>query len=345
MEQHAPTPVRLRQLLAAVLAAAALIWLMTGLFAPLTLGILIAVLLSPAAESLCRRTGCSRRVAAVGVVFLFYLLLGLVVAAGLIWAANRGTTLLRQLPQLWNSVLGHLLPQLESLFSSHLPLAAWGTATLEHTLSGWISRISGRVAALAARWLSRLPALLLGSVFTVLLSFYAAADYPRLCALLRRRISPEKIAVLKKLLRFAGRVLLRMLRTWVILSAMLLMILTVGLWLLRVPHPLSAAGLITLFDLLPLIGSGLILLPWGFWELCQGRTALGVGLWLLFALAELLRTLLEPRLLGAGAGLPPLAMTASLFAGLRLGGAMGAFLLPAAVLLLWEVRQADPSLE
>ena len=117
MEQHAPTPVRLRQLLAAVLAAATLIWLMTGLFAPLTLGILIAVLLSPAAESLCRRTGCSRRVAAVGVVFLFYLLLGLVVAAGLIWAANRGTALLRQLPQLWNSVLGHLLPQLESLFS------------------------------------------------------------------------------------------------------------------------------------------------------------------------------------------------------------------------------------
>ena len=91
MEQHTPTPVRLRQLLAAVLAAAALIWLMTGLFAPLTLGILIAVLLSPAAESLCRRTGCSRRVAAVGVVFLFYLLLGLVLAAGLIWAANRGT--------------------------------------------------------------------------------------------------------------------------------------------------------------------------------------------------------------------------------------------------------------
>ena len=64
--------------------------------------------------------------------------------------------------------------------------------------------------------------------------------------------------------------------TWVILSAMLLVILTVGLWLLRVPHPLSAAGLITLLDLLPLIGSGLILLPWGFWT-CQGRTALGVG--------------------------------------------------------------------
>ena len=134
----------------------------------------------------------------MGVVFLFYLLLGLVLAAGLIWAANRGTALLRQLPQLWNSVLGHLLPQLESLFSSHLPLAAWGTATLEHTLSGWISRISGRVAALAARWLRRLPVLLLGSVFTILLSFYAAADYPRLCSLLRRRISPEKIAVLKK---------------------------------------------------------------------------------------------------------------------------------------------------
>ena len=90
-------------------------------------------------------------------------------------------------------------------------------------------------------------------------------------------------------------------------------------------------------DLLPLIGSGMILLPWGLWELCRGRAALGVGLWLLFGSAELLRAILEPRLLGACAGLPPLALTAALFAGLRLGGALGAMLLPAAVLFLWDL--------
>ena len=110
-----------------------------------------------------------------------------------------------------------------------------------------------------------------------------------------------------------------MLRAWAILSLVLLAVLSAGLWLLGVEHPLAAAFAITLLDLLPLIGSGMILLPWGLWELCRGRAALGVGLWLLFGSAELLRAILEPRLLGAGAGLPPLVLTAALFAGLRLG--------------------------
>ena len=98
-------------------------------------------------------------------------------------------------------------------------------------------------------------------------------------------------------------------------------------------------GLITLLDLLPLIGSGMILLPWGLWELLQGRTALGAGLWLLFGCTEVLRAILEPRLLGAGGGAPPLLLTAALFAGLRLGGALGAMLFPAAVLFLWDLNR------
>lgn len=77
MEQHAPTPVRIRQLLVVVLAAAALIWLMTGLFAPLTLGDThrraavsgSGIALPP--HRLLPEGCCS------GVVFLFYLLLGL----------------------------------------------------------------------------------------------------------------------------------------------------------------------------------------------------------------------------------------------------------------------------
>lgn len=66
-------------------------------------------------------------------------------------------------------------------------------------------------------------------------------------------------------------------------------------------------------------------LPWGWGSGCS------------FGSAELLRAILEPRLLGAGAGLPPLVLTAALFAGLRLGGALGAMLLPAAVLFLWDL--------
>lgn len=345
MEQTTHAPGQLRRILPGVLLAAGLVWLMTGLFAPLTLGLLLAALMAPMAETLSRHTGCPRRLAAVGTMALFYLLLGLALTAAGSWAAGQGAQLLRQLPRLWNSsllpALELLLPRLEEFSARYTPVAAplvdWAAAALERSLPGLLSGLSSRAASLTARWLSRLPALLLGSVFTVILSFCVAADYPRLCTLLRDKVPPGLTALLGELRYFGSRVLLRMLRAWAILSLVLLAVLSAGLWLLGVEHPLAAAFAITLLDLLPLIGSGMILLPWGLWELCRGRAALGVGLWLLFGSAELLRTILEPRLLGAGAGLPPLVLTAALFAGLRLGGALGAMLLPAAVLFLWDL--------
>lgn len=239
---------------------------------------------------------------------LFYLLLGLGLTATGSWAAGQGAQLLRQLPRLWNSsllpALELLLPRLEEFSARYAPVTAplvdWAAAALERSLPGLLSGLSSRAASLTARWLSRLPALLLGSVFTVILSFCVAADYPRLCALLRDKVPPGLTALLEELRYFGSRVLLRMLRAWAILSLVLLAVLSAGLWLLGVEHPLAAAFAITLLDLLPLIGSGMILLPWGLWELCRGRAALGVGLWLLFGSAELLRAILEPRLLGAG---------------------------------------------
>lgn len=92
MEQTTHAPGQLRRILPGVLLAAGLVWLMTGLFAPLTLGLLLAALMAPMAEALSRHTGCPRRLAAVGTMALFYLLLGLALTAAGSWAAGTGRT-------------------------------------------------------------------------------------------------------------------------------------------------------------------------------------------------------------------------------------------------------------
>lgn len=296
MEQTTHAPGQLRRILPGVLLAAGLVWLMTGLFAPLTLGLLLAALMAPMAEALSRHTGCPRRLAAVGTMALFYLLLGLGLTAAGSWAARTGRTAppaaapaVEFLPASGSGTApapagGVLRP----VCPGHSAAGGLAAAALERSLPGLLSGLSSRAASLTARWLSRLPALLLGSVFTVILSFCVAADYPRLCTLLRDKVPPGLTALLGELRYFGSRVLLRMLRAWAILSLVLLAVMSAGLWLLGVEHPLAAAFAITLLDLLPLIGSGMILLPWGLWELCRGRAALGVGLWLLFGSAELL---------------------------------------------------------
>lgn len=342
---------RILQILSGLLLAASMIWLMAGIFAPLTLGLLIAALLAPAAEAVSRRTGCPRQTAALGTMALFYLFLGLLLAWSASWITAQGAALLRLLPQLWTSSLlpslNVIFPRLEEFFSRHapviLPILDHFFAAAEQSLPGLISGISARAAGFAARFMARLPALLLGSIFTVVLSFGFAADFPALYRFLKQYIPPAAAELIGELREFGSRVLVRMFLAWILLSLVTLATLCLGLWLLEIPHCWTIAGIITLLDLLPLIGSGMILLPWGLWELLQGQTALGAGLWLLFGCTELLRAILEPRLLGAGNGAPPLLLTTALFTGLRLGGALGAMLFPAAVMFLWELNRQGKS--
>ena len=125
----------------------------------------------------------------------------------------------------------------------------------------------------------------------------------------------------------------------VIKAYLLIMLITfaevsVGLWLLRVDVFLVVGLLIAVLDILPVLGSGTVLIPWGVYSLLSGRTALGVGLLVLYATVTLVRTLIEPKILGGQIGLCPLATIISMYAGLRLWGVGGMILAPMAATIL-----------
>src|SRR5699024_928351 len=95
-------------------------------------------------------------------------------------------------------------------------------------------------------------------------------------------------------------------KTQVQLMGVTALVLTAGLLVLGVDYPVLLGGLIALIDALPVFGSGTVLLPWALWELLDGRTTLAVGLAALYAGASLIRSALEPRMLGKQMGLDPL---------------------------------------
>ena len=101
---------------------------------------------------------------------------------------------------------------------------------------------------------------------------------------------------------------------------------------------LPVAAAIALLDILPLIGTGTILVPWGIVLIAGGDLVGGVGLILLFALIEVLRNILEPRIVGNQIGLHPIVTITAMYAGLKIAGFWGMLAAPVAVLLgryLW----------
>ena len=110
-----------------------------------------------------------------------------------------------------------------------------------------------------------------------------------------------------------------------------------GFLLLGVPSPLLLATVFSLFDLLPVIGVGAFLVPMGLFRILAGDTGAGVGILILFAVIAVVRQLIEPRLLGARQGVPPLLTLFSLYAGARLFGTAGLIFFPVILLLLYSL--------
>ena len=112
------------------------------------------------------------------------------------------------------------------------------------------------------------------------------------------------------------------------LAAVTYGVVTVGFVLLGVPYGPAWAALVALVDAVPVLGTGTVLIPWAVVWLLQGEQLRGLGLLAVYAVAAVLRAVLEPRLVGKHLGLDPLATLAALYIGYRLWGFLGLLLTP-----------------
>ena len=115
----------------------------------------------------------------------------------------------------------------------------------------------------------------------------------------------------------------------------LLKIESCGFWALWV---LLLAALIALIDALPVFGTGTVLLPWAAACLLLGQAPRAVALAALYAVISAVHSFLEPKVMAAQAGLPPLAALAAMYAGFRAFGVAGMILLPVALLFVKQLH-------
>ena len=178
------------------------------------------------------------------------------------------------------------------------------------------------------RWL-RAQAILCSLTFCQLL----AASYPTLCAAAKRRLSPRAQQRLRFWRDGVTHSLTRWLRAQAILCSLTFCQLLAGFWLLGERYSLLAAFLITLVDALPVFGTGTVLIPWALAELLLGSVPRGAALVILYLCTLTVRSITEPKLVAAQAGLPPIASLMAMYLGARAFGVAGMVLFPLLLLL------------
>ena len=322
--------------LAAVLAA---VWLISRYLLPICLPFLLAALLALAAEplvgALSHRCRLPRWLAAgLGIcialvlVILVTLTLGALLLrelgnlAGVVpdleSTALQGMTLLRnwaggitdRAPEGVQSILRH---GLESMFS--------GSSKFLDQISVWLLGFASGV-------LRALPDSALGFGTWIIASFMISAKLPgikkAIPSLIPQHWKETYLPALKQLRGSLGGWLLAQLKLMGITAG----VLAAGFLVLQIPQGILWAVLISLVDALPVLGTGTVLIPWSLVSFLQGDSVLALGLLGTYICAAVLRSVLEPRLVGKQLGLDPLVTLMALYAGYRLWGLPGMLLSP-----------------
>lgn len=171
--------------------------------------------------------------------------------------------------------------------------------------------------------------------FVVLLSaYFFTKDHALIEELYQKHIAPllgGSVNTTKKELKAS---VWGYIKTQFILMGFTFSITIIGMLILRSPYPLLLSILIAVIDALPFFGSGFILWPGAVVHLLSGNTFLAIGYLILYGIIQIMRQILQPKILGTQIGLHPLLTLFSMFFGLKCVGVWGLILGPVLAVIL-----------
>ena len=316
---------------------------------PFLAGLGLALAAEPLTALLCRRLNWKRGAGAfVGVTVTVLLLMGLAVLAV--------SLLLRQL-----SRLAAIAPDLEDTARQGLQTAQdWLLSLAQNAPEGMRTLLTRSVlglfdsgGTLYTQALAQLPRIatgflstLTGSAFGIgtglLAAYLFSARLPRLKDWFLRRI-PERwrsryLPTLQALRSAMGG----WFRAQLMLMGVTFVILWAGFALLGIRHATVWAAITALIDAVPMLGTGLVLIPWSLVLFLRRQTVRALGMLALTGIAILSRSLLEPRLLGKQLGLDPLVTLAAMYAGFQFLGLAGLIGAPLVAVTAAQVARSIP---
>lgn len=113
------------------------------------------------------------------------------------------------------------------------------------------------------------------------------------------------------------------------------LLVAAGLMLLRVRYGYLIAIPIALLDILPVFGTGTILIPWTIFKLLTGDYMYALGLLIIWGVGQLLRQIIQPKMIGDSMGMAPIPTLVLLYVGYKLAGVVGMIVaVPLGILVL-----------
>ena len=196
-----------------------------------------------------------------------------------------------------------------------------------------LSGITTKIPAVIGGIFSKVPLILFSVIAMVLSCIYFCLDFDDISNFFSKKAFSFLNNVKKAYFTAVGKYM----RACLVIFLMTAAELTIGFLIIGVKYSLLMGVITAFIDILPVFGSGTVLIPFAVMEFIKGNFSLGIGLVALYTIVTFIRQISEPKIMGKNLGVHPLLSLICVYAGYRFFGVVGMIFLPITAVILKNI--------
>lgn len=301
-----------------------------ALMFPFVVGWVIAMIASPLVNWLEKKFNIVKKLGSALVVILVLALIVLILYFSISKLVTETISLLENIPQLYKELEAgpdQIGNSLQGIFHRLPPQfqEGWDNILLnmDQKVGTFITKISEPTVAAAGNFAKRVPSYLISIIVAIMSAYLFTVEHEEVLVWAKKTAPPsvvKRMTLVSDNLKYAVG---GYLKAQIKIMGVVFLILWVGLTLLQVHYAVLIAIVIAFLDFLPFFGTGTAMIPWALYKFLVGNVKMAVLLLIVYAITQLVRQLIQPRMLGKSMGLNPLVTLILLYLGYRLGGVTG----------------------
>ncbi len=311
-------------------------------FMPFVVGWLIGLVASPLVHFFEKRLKIRRK---AGTAFVIIAVIALVILAGYFLSAKLAEQVvdfIGDVPKLWEDAqedfteIGDKL----SIAYKYLPVELQTTISnitgnVQEYFGGIMESISEPTIAALGSFVGSLPNIVISVIMCLLFAYFYVADKSYFTELLEKILPESVLERLGMVKRGLARAVGGYFKAQIKIEIWMYFLLGIGFSVLHVKYAFIIAIGVAFLDLLPFFGTGTVLIPWAVIKFLSSDYKMVIGLLIIWGVGQLVRQLIQPKIVGDSVGLAPIPTIILLFLGYRMAGVLGMIIaVPVGIIIL-----------
>lgn len=311
-------------------------------FMPFIVALIIANMIEPMVRFINKKFKLIRKTSAIiSIVLVFVFLVGVIIASSVV-IVSEVSNLLKNFETFGNNIFHNV-----ETFSNFLKLEDVNVSDdVKNLIIDATNDLLAHVLDYIKNFLidilnliTQIPIFVIYLVITILATYFISTDRLGILDDLEQKIPKRWIRKANKYFKSTVSVLGKYLKAELILIFISFIEVLIGLYIfkmigLNVKSPFLIALGIGFVDLLPILGSGTVMLPWGVIEIIMGNVELGLAVIGLLIFISLVRQFLEPKIVSSHLGIHPLYTLISMYIGFKISGVLGLLIGPIVLIII-----------